>query len=202
MARLGEAFADQRSAGTISQWEQYARNLEYWLAQYREEYDLLMNYTDELKKIYSRVTSDISGTYQIECPPPPAGVITSLKARVTQINFFESGGDLPQKEDRLYKTAFPKSITRYIWCEYNLYHLPQAQRLDYSIEMQWYSVADLKTETYYSSQSSFYISPEWETSHFAGGCGYKEMGSWKEGKYLVVIFIAGEYAGTGVFDIL
>ena len=202
MARLGEAFADQRNADVIAQWEQYARNLEYRLEQYRQEYDYLMEYTDQVKKQYTRVTDEISEEYLVDYPTLPPSIIASLKARVTEINFFESGSDLPSKEKRIYNTTFRKSTTRYIWCEYNLHHFPPAQRLDYQIYMSWHAATNHKVP-FNTFQSSFYILPEWgEASHFANGYGAEQVGSWQEGTYLVVIFIAGENAGHGAFDVV
>lgn len=202
LARLGEAFADQRNAETIAQWQEYARNLEYHLERYRQEYDYLMEYTDQVKKQYTRVTDEISEEYLVDYPTLPPGIIASLKARVAEINFFESDGDPPAKDQRIYSTTFRKSSARYIWCEFNLHHFPPAQRLDYQVYFSWHATANPKVP-FNTFQSSFYILPEWgETSHFASGYGANQAGSWQEGNYFVIIFIAGERAGHGVFDVV
>ena len=200
MARLGEAFADQRSAGTIAGWEQYAKNLEYWLAQYQEEYAHLLSYTDELKRLYASVTDHAFREHGQEYPIAPAGIITSLGARLTALNFFESGADLVSKENRVYSNVFSRANTRFVCWEINLKHIPPANRIDFQITSFWQA-----PKCPYSDRPSIqlesYILPEWGYSHHAHGYGSNERGTFSEGIHIVELWIGDEFIVVGQFEI-
>jgi|WetSurSiteA1Bulk_404760.scaffolds.fasta_scaffold29360_1 hypothetical protein len=207
MAMVGYSIAEQEYGGR----EEYARDhdcppdqyrintgdLSHHIEQYKQEYYYLMQYTDELKKLYTSVIAHAHNENKAEYPLPPIGIATSLKSRVTQLNFFEAGHEAPSKDQRSYKSAFAKLNTRSIYCELNLRHLFATQRIDFEIYFRWYH----PELGHFSSKSSSHILPEWEYSWHAHGIGWNDPGNWTTGSYSVNLFIGDEYVAYGTFNI-
>jgi hypothetical protein len=209
MAMIGYSAAQQQYDGLeeyagdlehhVEQCRRDAGNLEYRLEQYRQEYCYLLQYTDKLKKLYTSVIGHAQTEHQIEYPLPPAGIVASLKARVTQLNLFEgSGRAMASKEQRVYKSVFAKLDTRSIYCELNLRHFPQTQRMDFDMDFRWYH-SELG---HFSSKSSSHILPDWEYSWHAHCVGWNEPGNWTKGAYAVSLFIGDEFVVSGTFQIV
>lgn len=215
MARLGEAFADQRSAGTIArcqqqtgeweryarEWEEYARTLMQNADQHRAENDLLMSYIRDLKTLYCAVILDANDRYGARYPLPPSGIIGWLRGRVTQLEFFESAIDgEPPVERRVYGTTFEKSSTRCINMDMSLSIVPPAQQLTCPITVNWYSFE--QDANVYSKEIEHELMPDTESFSFTDGCGYKQPGHWAEGKYAVNVYFGAEFGAQGVFEIV
>lgn len=194
MAMIGYSLAQQEHAGRAERSGHVERRLDCT----RQEYLVLLEYTEKLKRLYTAVIEHAQTEHHIEYPLPPGGMATSLKARVTRLHFFEAGDEMTSQERRVYGSAFPKGETRSIYYELNLLHIPPGRRIDFDIEARW-----TNSETGpFSSKLSSHILAGWEYSWHAAGVGWAEPGNWPVGDCAVSLFIGDEYVVSGTFRIV
>ena len=116
-----------------------------------------------------------------------------------KMSFFEGGYDVPPEVQRQYKTHFPRSISRYIWCQIEVVNLLHRVR-DHTHKVVW---------RYYKPDNSFFgevsadfaIRKEWDYAWIPHGLGWKDPGLWSQGTYLVEIWIDGKKIGEQRFSI-
>jgi hypothetical protein len=193
LARIGEAVSDLRNDETIS-------HLEYWLAKYQEEYVHLMQYTGKLKKQFIEVNEEASETYGMDGYLPPEGIVVTLGARLTGINFFEAGSDLPAKENRVYTTAFSSAKTRHIWWELNMKHISVPNPIHFRITTHVYPPNHQRVTFHTDSK----ILPEWEWSYHVGSCGAGKIAVPEGvpiGIYQIQFWIGQEFVGCREIEI-
>ncbi len=127
------------------------------------------------------------------------GYIPSLGATVAAFDFFESPVELPPLHERVYRTTFDRSVTRYITWQLGLIHPPPAARLDFSIDTTIYR-ADGTVAASYTSAS--YIGEGWTNSSRSSGWGSTAGGSWQPGTYRAELAIGGEPIARAAFEVI
>ena len=127
------------------------------------------------------------------------GYIPSLGATVAALDFFESPGELPPLQERVYRTTFDRSVTRYITWQLGLIHPPPATRLDFSIETTIYRADGTVAASYMSTS---YIGEGWTNSYRSSGWGSTAGGSWQPGTYRAELAIGGEPIASAAFEVI
>jgi hypothetical protein len=141
-------------------------------------------------------------------PPPPEvtlegptlGVIPSLDVRVTELRFFEgpSSEDAPPEGQRWYGQRFSQATTRIIYTELALAHPKREQparlRIVAIYERDDGSVIG-------RPEQSTSIAADQEASRFWFRQGSSLAGYWQAGSYKVDVYINGEKAASGSFQI-
>jgi len=124
--------------------------------------------------------------------------IPLLKAKVIALNFFESGFNTPNKDQRGYSTQFMKTNSRYINWELNLEFPAPGRRIDFDIIAVWYnpdgSVMARQTK-------ASYIEANWTNSYHNFGRGWKEPGNWAPGTYRVDLLVNNQKIASGSYTI-
>lgn len=116
-----------------------------------------------------------------------------------ELNFFEAGYNLPDREDYRYKTYFNKRNSRYIYTEIvvrnNLYEL---RTHTHKLEFEYYNPdGSLRGKI----EADFKIKMEWKTSWISRGWGWDEPGNWPTGTYTVEVYMDNKFVADGQFTI-
>jgi hypothetical protein len=121
------------------------------------------------------------------------------KFKVDEILFFEAPDSPQEKDNRVYSSSFPKSKSRYIWCEIDVTNLLYKQSLhDHKVVWKYYKPdGSLQGEM----KADFGIKPEWYTAWHQHGWGWDEVGHWAVGTYRVEVFIDDQKIGSKNFTI-
>lgn len=128
---------------------------------------------------------------------PQDGKITVNKA---ELNFFESGADLPPSSEWKYSSRFPKEKTRYINCTISLKHPPAGENRNFELVHFIYGPDDNK-KLFTSGKDKFVIGANYKESNHTIGCGWEIPGNWDSGKYFVEITMNNEVVSSGIFEI-
>jgi len=116
-----------------------------------------------------------------------------------EMKFYESGYVSQDASLRKYATAFPKSTTRYVWCQVDLKNLKFGSG-DHTHKITWqYYNPDgtLRGEM----TSDFPIKSDWYTAWHQHGWGWEEPGGWPLGSYMSRIILDGIEVAKGNFTI-
>ncbi len=116
--------------------------------------------------------------------------IPSLNATVSEVKFFESPYDATPKDQRVYRTSFSRTNSRYIAWELNLTHPAPGTKKDFVVDAIWYNAQG--TEIFRGSLNS-YIEATWTTSYRNSGYGWREAANntWTAGTYRVDLYVEG-----------
>lgn len=163
----------------------------------------------EICDLYSSVIPEDCGIspQKKEIPSPPkVPVYTPRKQvpfntdyEVLAVRFFEAGDKAPKSSERVYKTRFSKSYSRYIYTEFKINNL-QYKLKEHQHDMVWF---------YYNSDGSlrgringtFNVNPKWATAWIYRGWGWSSYGNWPRGTYTVKIIMDGVNVATETFTI-
>lgn len=123
----------------------------------------------------------------------------SREFEVQELNFFEAGYNLPDREDYRYKTYFDKYDSRYIYTEIvvrnNLYEI---RTHTHELEFEYYNPdGSLRGRI----KADYTIKKEWETSWISRGWGWDERGNWPVGTYTVEVYSDDKFIADGQFTI-
>jgi len=125
----------------------------------------------------------------------PTTHISSLNFSVKGLFFYESDKGFPPKKDRIYRTEFNKSKTKYINWELRIKYPKQRRKIKFPIHYKYYNPQG-KILTDYNIDS--YINAGWNNSHHSGG--YKM--TWTPGTHKVNIYIAGDMVASSTFEVV
>lgn len=122
-----------------------------------------------------------------------------LNAKVTEIKFFEGGYDVPPKDQRVYRSSFPRTGTRYVTWELNLVHPAPGIKKDFTIEHIWFNAHG--AEIFRASFKS-YVLAEWINSYHNSGYGWRDVSSstWVAGTYRVDLYVDGVKIASEKFN--
>jgi len=126
-------------------------------------------------------------------------LIPSVNARVTKIQFFESGRyDTELRKKRVYQSRFAQATTRTIYTEIHLEHPQPRRRIDFAITLVCSrgNGTTFRIEEYKSRMEA-----DWTSSDHWIGVGHHRPGRWDAGTYKVEVHINGEKVATGSFEI-
>ena len=118
---------------------------------------------------------------------------------VTAVNFFESGANITPYDQRVYRTHFVQSLSRYINWEVNFNLEPLGERLDYKIQAVWIK-PDGSVMT--KQKKEAYIEADWTAPWTAWGYGSKAGGSYDPGIYRVDFYVKGKKITSGSFEVM
>ena len=132
-----------------------------------------------------------------ETSGPVLGRIPSINARVTEIKFYESGGEWVTRDKRQYQTRFEAGTTRYVNWEiaFEFPELKQPHRLE--IQSIYY-----RPDGSVMGEVVRHVNLEagWVYSWQGYGWGRSEPGQWEPGPYYVECYVEGErVAARGFF---
>jgi hypothetical protein len=111
------------------------------------------------------------------------------------MRFFESGYTAPELGNRIYNSYFPKSRTKYVFCEVYLVDIPREK----AVHAVW---------KFYNPDNTFMGESTLDHAILPGtyylwhGWGWASPGNWKVGNYRVEVFIDGKKIGQGYFTIM
>src|SRR5206468_4494511 len=100
-----------------------------------------------------------------------------LKARVTAIRFFESGGELPDRRRRIVTRSFDALTTRYINLELELEYAPASRRTEFRVECRF----DGPDATPRTPVIQAVVEKGWAGSFHTAGWGARQRGAWPAG---------------------
>jgi hypothetical protein len=104
-----------------------------------------------------------------------------LKARVTAIRFFESGGVIPEPKQRVFTTKFDALTTRFIYFELELAYAPAPKRTAFEVACRFEGPGGALQERTIAGT----VEQGWTGSYHAAGVGSAERGQWAEGSYQI-----------------
>lgn len=124
--------------------------------------------------------------------------IPAIDSYLESIKFFESGKNLLEFGNRIYRTKFKSSQTRYVNWELNLQHMFR-NRNEFKVQFIFY---DKNNEVLGEKTIDSFYEADWHRSNHNSGWGYEEFGRWSQGKYRVELYIDDELIATAPFEII
>ena len=150
-----------------------------------------------------------SGSTENDREPPPTHSIPEKPPEtlsklppllVESLNFFESGKEVPPKEERQYSTRFPQSTARFVNFELNVCNRLYRQRNQ--THQMWVRLYDPNGGLLGEGQHDWVIEADCERTWMTWGWGNAEPGRhWSRGLYNVVVLIDGAEIAKGSFTI-
>jgi len=132
--------------------------------------------------------------------PTPSGVfVPSLDAYVTDLRFFEGGGEGVPYGEREYSHRFPQATTRRIWWELHFSYPETQETVIFEIEAVFYK-PDGSEDGRYTDE--FHFESGWSGSFHTSGWGWDEPGKWDPGRYSIELYIEGDLVASDTFDIV
>jgi uncharacterized caspase-like protein len=133
-------------------------------------------------------------------PAKGSRYIDSLSANVTEVKFFEGGYDVPAKDQRLYRTSFSRTGTRYVNFELHLQHPMAVERKDFVVEYIWFNP---RGNEIFRGNLNTYIHNNWSTSYHSEGYGWRETSStnWIVGTYRLDLYVNGNKIVSENFNV-
>jgi hypothetical protein len=126
-------------------------------------------------------------------------LIPSVNARITKIQFFESGrSDVELRKKRTYERRFAQATTRTVYTEIHVEHPQPKKRIDFAITL---ICSRGNGTTFRIEEYRGRIEPDWTSSDHWIGVGNHSAGDWDAGTYQVDVYISGEKVAAGSFEI-
>ena len=126
-------------------------------------------------------------------------LVPSLTARVTKIQFFESGrSETELRLKRIYEGRFAQTATRTVYTEIRLEYPQPGKRIDFNATLVCFRE---NGTTFRMEEYRGRIDPDWTSSNYWIGIGNHRPGGWDAGTYKVDVLINGEKIATGSFEI-
>ena len=126
--------------------------------------------------------------------------LKQLKAKVYSVKLFEdkAGAPTPFKQ-RVYKTKFAKTDTRYIVCELRLVHeIPRKHRLNFPLKAV---LKDNSNNMLTDQTTNTYVEPQWKRSHHSIGIGWNDYGKWLIGTYKIELYVGNKKVSEKMFEV-
>jgi hypothetical protein len=126
--------------------------------------------------------------------------IDFLSANVSDVKFFEGGYDAPVKEQRLYRTSFSRTGTRYVNWELDLVHPAPGIKKEFTIEHIWYNPQGMEI---FRSYFNTYVQDNWGYSYHNSGYGWRDASSsnWAVGTYRLDFYVNGVKIAVETFNV-
>jgi len=115
------------------------------------------------------------------------------------MRFFEGGYNVPEESQRKFVVQFPKSTTRYVWCQIDVENrLYNVREHIHKVIWRYYNPdGTLRGEMF----GDFQIKPEWYTAWIPHGWGADQPGSWPVGTYRAEVWIDSQKIAQDLFTI-
>lgn len=124
--------------------------------------------------------------------------VGALKARVTAVRLFESGGEVPDRKDRVVTTTFDALTTRFINIELELEYPRASRSIAFEIPCRFDGPdSTARTPTVRGS-----VDAGWVGSYHTAGWGARNRGMWPEGSYKITCQGDGKTVATSEFKVV
>jgi hypothetical protein len=123
----------------------------------------------------------------------------SLSARMTKIQFFESGrSDIELRQKRIYEGRFAQAAARTVYTEIRLEYSQPGKKIDFNTTLVCFreNGTTFRIEEYRGR-----IDADWTSSTHWIGIGNHSAGGWNAGVYKIDVLINGDKVATGSFEI-
>jgi WD40 repeat protein len=130
---------------------------------------------------------------------PATWYLTSLKAQVISLKFFEMGSDAPPVSERLYKDRFKASETRFIAYQLNLTFPPPGQKVIFRIRATYTNIGTGNVIADFGADR--FVLSDWTNSYHDSNWGRKDYGWWQTGTYGVDLYVGGDRIASGTFEV-
>lgn len=128
-------------------------------------------------------------------PPVPFG---TLKAKVAAVRLFESGGEVPDRKNRVVTTTFDALTTRFINFELELVYPAASRRIEFEVPCQ----IEGPDSTARIPVVRVEVDAGWVGSFHTTGWGARNRGMWPEGSYRVTCREQGQPVATADFKVV
>lgn len=112
----------------------------------------------------------------------------SLGIVLDEILFFESGDEVPGKQNRTYSNYFKPEV-KYINIEFNI------KNLNYQIADKKYKISFIwkyfNGDEFGRSEATFNVKSVWTTAYINRGWGFADKGNWRLGRFTAQILVDG-----------
>ncbi len=133
-------------------------------------------------------------------PPPgkPAPPLGGLKAKVVAVRLFESGGEVPDRKNRVITTTFDALTTRFINLELELEYPAAARRTEFEVPCKIEGPDSVARMPVVKGA----IEPGWVGSYHNIGWGARNRGLWPEGAYRITCREQGQVLASTEFKVV
>ncbi len=126
------------------------------------------------------------------------GPFNGLKARVTAIRFFESGGNIPDLKSRVVTTRFDALATRFINVELELEYPKAAKVTEFQVACRFEAPGVEPRQAVVKGR----VEPGWTGSYHTAGAGSGNRGTWTEGVYRVTCAEEGQVVASTAIEVV
>ena len=126
------------------------------------------------------------------------GPFNGLKARVTAIRFFESGGSIPDQKSRVVTTRFDAFATRFINVELELEYPKSAKPTEFQVACRFEASGAESRDAVIKGRAE----PGWTGSYHTAGAGSGNRGTWTEGVYRVTCTEEGQVVASTAIEMV
>ncbi len=130
-----------------------------------------------------------------EKPVTPLGI---LKAKILAVRLFESGGEVPDRKNRVLTTTFDGLTTRFINLELELEYPPAAKKAEFELACRIEGPDSVARVPVVRGV----IEPGWVGSYHNVGWGSRNRGLWPEGSYRVTCRDQERVMATAEFKVV
>jgi hypothetical protein len=127
--------------------------------------------------------------------PAPFG---ALKARVAAVRLFESGGEVPDRKNRVVATSFDALTTRFINLELELVYPSAPRHMEFEVPCR----IEGPDSTARVPVVKVEVDAGWAGSYHTTGWGARNRGMWPEGTYRVTCREQGQPVATAEFKVV
>lgn len=121
-----------------------------------------------------------------------------VKAKVTAVRIFESGGTVPERKDRIVGTTFDALTTRFINLELELQYPKVSKPAAFQIPCRFEGPDSTERATTLDVE----VDPGWVGSYHTAGFGARNRGMWPEGNYRVTCLGDGKVVVASEFKVV
>ena len=141
----------------------------------------------------------LEAIYQKTPQGPNLGYISSIKATVAGLKFFESGPrSIPPYGQRKYTNEFVNKKPHYVYWELTLEYPCQNRRIILPLDFIFYDPQGRIVRIF---NNRYEIKPKWTTSRHINGCGKKFRWAWSRGEYRVDVYFGEQEIASSKFTI-
>jgi len=126
------------------------------------------------------------------------GPFGGLKARVTAIRFFESGGRIPDAKSRVVTRRFDAFAARFINVELELEYPKASAPTEFQVSCRFEAPGTEPREAVVKGK----VEPGWTGSYHTAGAGSGNRGTWSEGVYRVTCVEEGQVVATTSIEVV
>ncbi len=133
-----------------------------------------------------------------EIPTPSTGIPVP-EVKIAGVQFFEAPSGAPlQKSERVYRTNFDHTTTRFIYWELDLTFPPPGRQIDFQIDAIWYGPDGSEM---FRQTNSAHVEAGWKRSWISMGYGNPQPGHRLPGMHRVDLYCRNMRIASGTFQV-